>query len=363
MVFGDIPRGRTPPFGDRPDPDPRQQNPVSQELACASGNGLRVPLDIGRSTRQRVTRGADAVRSATVNSALQHALEDRFAPDRPQEYLRWRERKLAAYPRRAEDLIVEVRDPRNLSAGEAAEIRRLCAAANMAVYASPLAGAADKDIPRRLGARLGLARLQVNPLADEDGISSLEVAPEKSARGYIPYSNRRLLWHTDGYYNAPGERIRAFVLHCVRPAAAGGENRLLDPEIAYILLRDADPAYVEALSAPDAMTIPANTEEGTAMRPAQTGPVFSFDGGALHMRYTARTRSIEWKPDPATRAAVQFLGRILDADSPYVFALRLAGGQGLICNNVLHDRSAFTDDPAPVAGRLVYRARYCDRIE
>jgi alpha-ketoglutarate-dependent taurine dioxygenase len=284
--------------------------------------------------------------------ALNAVLQDPFE--------RRRERKLARYPRRTEDLIVEVRDPRNLSDSEAAEIRRLCAMANMAVYASPLADLADKDLARRLGARLGLARLQANPLADEDGISSLEVAPEKSGRGYIPYSNRRLLWHTDGYYNAPASRIRAFLLHCVRPAAAGGENRLLDPEIAYILLRDADPRYVAALAAPDAMTIPANEEDPAAQRGAQAGPVFSFEGGTLHMRYTARTRSIEWRPDEVTQAAVQHLRQILDSDSPYVFRLRLAGGQGLVCNNVLHDRSEFTDSPG--AGRLVYRARYADRI-
>jgi len=283
-----------------------------------------------------------------LNAVLQHPFE------------RWRERKLARYPRRAEDLIVQVRDPRELSDSEAAEIRRVCGAANMAVYASPLAGLADKDIARRLGARLGLARLHANPLADEDGISSLEVAPEKSARGYIPYSNRRLLWHTDGYYNAPEQRIRAFILHCVRPAAAGGENRLLDPEIAYLLLRDADPRYVAALSAPDAMTIPANEEDPAAQRAAQTGPVFSHEGGALHMRYTARTRSIEWQPDEVTQAAVRHLKQILDSDSPYVFRLRLEGGHGLVCNNVLHDRSAFTD--APGEGRLVYRARYFDRV-
>jgi len=280
--------------------------------------------------------------------------------DNESPYLRWRERKLARYPRRAEDLVVEVRDPRALSDSEAAQIRRVCAAANMAVYASPLAGVADKDIARRLGARLGLARLQANPLADEDGISSLEVAAEKSARGYIPYTNRRLLWHTDGYYNPPESRIRAFLLHCVRPAAAGGENRMLDPEIAYILLRDADPRYVAALSAPDAMTIPANEEDPAAQRAAQTGPVFSFEDGVLHMRYTARTLSIEWRPDEATRAAVQYLKQILDSDSPYVFTLRLAAGQGLVCNNVLHDRGAFTD--APGEGRLVYRARYVDRV-
>jgi len=297
-----------------------------------------------------------------LNAALPNTVEHPFAPERSQAYLRWREHKLARYPRRAGDLIVEVRDPRQLSDSEAQEIRRVCGAANMAVYSSPLAGVADKDIARRLGSQLGLARLHANPLADDDGISSLEVTPEKSGRGYIPYSNQRLLWHTDGYYNAPQQRIGAFILHCVRPAAVGGENRLLDPEIAYLLLRDADPEYVKALSAPDAMTIPANEEDSAAMRPTQSGPVFSTDAGALHMRYTARTRSIEWRADEGTRAAVQFLKEILDSDSRYVFTLRLAGGQGIVCNNVLHDRSAFTDDPAPGLNRLVYRARYTERV-
>ena len=116
------------------------------------------------------------------------------------------------------------------------------------------------------------------------------------------------------------------------------ENRLLDPEIAYLLLRDADPEFVRALSAPDAMTIPANTDEGMTPRPAQSGPVFSSDAAALHMRYTARTRSIAWRADAATQAAVQRLREILEAASPYVFTLRLAPGQGLVCNNVLHDR-------------------------
>ena len=78
------------------------------------------------------------------------------------------------------------------------------------------------------------------------------------------------------------------------------------------------------------------------------------------MRYTARTRSIEWRPDELTQAAVRRLREILDSDSPYVFRLRLEGGQGLVCNNVLHDRSGFVDDPQHP--RLLYRARYLDRI-
>jgi alpha-ketoglutarate-dependent taurine dioxygenase len=295
-----------------------------------------------------------------MNAVLTSPVENPFALEQTEAYLRWRERKLVATPRRAEELVVEVRDPRALTDSEVDKLRRVCAAANMAVYSSSLGSLADKDIVRRIGARLGLHRLQTNPFADEDGISALETAPEKSARGYIPYSNRRLLWHTDGYYNPPAQRIRAFILHCVRPAAAGGENRLLDPEIAYLLLRDADPEHVRALSASDAMTIPANTDEGMTPRPAQSGPVFSSDAGALHMRYTARTRSIAWRSDAATRAAVERLRQILETASPYVLTLRLAPGQGLVCNNVLHDRSAFTDVPG--AGRLVYRARYAERI-
>jgi alpha-ketoglutarate-dependent taurine dioxygenase len=295
-----------------------------------------------------------------MSAVLTQAAEGPFALEQTQAYRRWRERKLAACPRRAEDLIVEVRDPRNLTDAEVGKLRQVCAVANMAVYASALAGPADKDLVRRVGARLGLSRLQANPFADEDGISSLETAPEKSTRGYIPYSSRRLLWHTDGYYNPPASRIRAFILHCVRPAASGGENRVLDHEIAWLLLRDADTEHARTLSASDAMTIPANEEDPAAQRAAQTGPVFFAEDGALHMRYTARTRSIVWRADAATQAAVRRLREILDSDSPYVFRLRLAAGQGLVCNNVLHDRSEFTD--APGAGRLVYRARYLDRI-
>lgn len=33
---------------------------------------------------------------------------------------------------------------------------------------------------------------------------------------------------------------------------------------------------------------------------------------------------------------------------------------GLVCNNVLHDRAGFDDDPQ--APRLLYRARYLDRL-
>jgi alpha-ketoglutarate-dependent taurine dioxygenase len=278
-------------------------------------------------------------------------------------YQRWRAAKLERYPVTAEELVVPVDNPMLLTDAEAEAMLSICRKTNMVIYASR-AKREDKEIPRAVGERFDLRRLDSNMLADDDGITSLQVVPGKSQRGYIPYSDKRLLWHTDGYYNSADNRIRTFVLHCVSPAAQGGENSLLDHEIAYILMRDANPDYVRALMAPDAMTIPANTEAGVETRAAVTGPVFSVDpvGGNLHMRYTARTRSIEWKQDAATRAAVQFLETLLAGVSPYMFRHTMAAGQGLMCNNVLHNRTAFTDDADRGIARLVYRARYYDRI-
>ena len=286
-----------------------------------------------------------------------------FSLDNEAAYRRWREAKLNAYPTTAESLVVEIKDPRELTTAETRAMVRVCRKTNMVVYASPQGGREDKAMARVLGEQLGLHRLDNNMLADEDGITSLQVVAGKSQRGYIPYSNKRLLWHTDGYYNAPEARVRAFVLHCVSPAADGGENRLLDHEIAYMLMRDADPDHVRALMEADAMTIPANTESGEETRAASVGPVFSVDAaGNLQMRYTARTRSIEWKKDDATREAVRFLENLLAGDSRYIFRHRMAAGQGLVCNNVLHNRTAFTDDVDKGIARLVYRARYYDRV-
>ena len=131
--------------------------------------------------------------------------------------------------------------------------------------------------------------------------------------------------------------------------------------MVYLQLRDENPEFIRALSANDVMTIPPRTDEDGVARAEQSGPVFSVDdGGKLHMRYTARTRSIEWKQDELSRAALAALVKILDTASPYIYSTRLETGVGLLCNNVLHDRTGFNDNPD--APRLLYRARYFDRI-
>ena len=277
-------------------------------------------------------------------------------------YAAWREARLAAHPRRLEDLLVEIADPRRLTSAERAALLSRCAAANMALYASGTASDPDKDIPRLLGRQLGLVHLDANRLADDDGISPLAVALAGTRTEFIPYTDRGIKWHTDGYYNTLDRQVHGLLLHCVQSAASGGENQLMDHEIAYILLRDENPEHIRAFMAADAMTIPPRLEDGEVARAAQAGPVFSVHpDGHLHMRYTARTVSIEWKDDARTRAAVAALERILaDADSPYIFRGRLEPGMGLVCNNVLHDRAAFSD--SDTHKRLLYRARYFDRI-
>lgn len=285
-----------------------------------------------------------------------------FDLNNARDYATWRLEKLDGYPRAAHDLVVPIADPRAVNPSEKVEIAKRIRACNMAVFAvdRPM----DKATLRAFCAQFGLQRLDTHLCADEDGISELHVVPEGRAQEYIPYSDKPINWHTDGYYNPPEQRIHAMVLHCLQPAARGGGNALLDHEIAYLHLRDENPGHIAALMHPRCMTIPANVENGIEIRPEQTGPVFSIDPstGHLHMRYTARTRSIVWRDDAATRAAVRALERLLNSNLPQILRHRMAAGHGILCNNVLHTRTGFTDDASTGEQRRVLRARYYDRI-
>ena len=286
-----------------------------------------------------------------------------FNLDNDDAYRRWRDAKLADYPTSLAELIVEVRDPRQFSAAELAELRRRVEKSNMVLYVGATGDDPDKAIARRAGEQLGLSAMDANYLSDDDGITSLTVNPEAEHAKYIPYTDRPISWHTDGYYNLPERQIRGLLLHCVRSAAEGGENALMDQEIAYIRLRDRDPELVRALMRPDAMSIPPGKDAEGGERDTAVGPVFAYHAASdsLHMRYTARKRNIEWSGDLGVLTAVVALAGLLDSDDPTIFRGRLESGMGLICNNVLHDRTGF-HDPENASRRLLYRARYFDRI-
>ena len=279
-------------------------------------------------------------------------------------YRLWRDWKLDNQPASARDLVVEVEDPLALSDAERGALLARLRVCNMAVHACRRPVPDTEAAVRAIAARFGLKQLDAHLCAEDDGITPLSVAEGGGRQRYIPYTDRPINWHTDGYYNDPRHRVRVFMLHCARPAEEGGGNALMDPEIAYIRLRDENPDFIAALQRPDAMTIPANQENGVEIRAASTGPVFFVDAadGSLGMRYTARGISIEWLDDPVVRAAVEALRRIMEAGPPDVLSLRLAAGEGVLANNALHKRDGFTDADAN-KGRLVYRARFYDRIE
>lgn len=275
-------------------------------------------------------------------------------------YHAWREQKLQGRAKDAAGLKVNINDVQTLSSAERQKLEAVISANNMAIYCT---GQVDKVALRQFGRQMGLEHLDGNLCADEDSITSLQVVNEGRHKGYIPYSNRPLSWHTDGYYNDSSHQIRAILMHCVQDAESGGENALLDHELLYIQLRDESPALIAALMREDAMTIPGNVEDGQEIRGAETGPVFSLDShGNLHMRYSARQRNIIWHENADVQRAKDRIRDLLQDDNSYILHYRLKAGEGVLCNNVLHNRSGFTDNAEAGKKRLLYRARYYDRV-
>ncbi|MBI5463217.1 MAG: TauD/TfdA family dioxygenase [Gammaproteobacteria bacterium] len=284
-----------------------------------------------------------------------------FLLENTDHYCRWRDAKLNRYPIDLADRLVEIDDPRTLRQSEFEALLARCRKTNMAVYIGKTGTDPDPEIPLSIGRRFGVQGLNKNWLADVTGLTSLKVVDDGPRRNYIPYTNRAINWHTDGYYNRASEQIQSLLLHVVQRAASGGENALMDHEIAYILLRERNPDYIRALMAPKTMTIPARIEDGQVARKEEAGPVFSVTAsGDLHMRYTIRVNNVIWADDPLTREALAYLEALLNSDSPYIYRGLLQPGMGLVSNNVLHDRAAFTDDAEHT--RHYYRARYFDRL-
>ena len=276
-------------------------------------------------------------------------------------YREWRSLRLRSYPGSVEEILVPIDGLLNISDDQVELLKAACRRANMVIYQcrDPYV---DRTAVVDFASRFGLKRLDHHLCANADGVSELSVACGGIREGYVPYSNRSLSWHTDGYYNEKTRQINAVVLHCAQAALSGGENALFDPVMAYISLRDEDPRFIAAFEHPECMTIPANMDAGGEMRAAVSGPVFSYDShGEIHMRYSARKKNIQWRDDAVTTAAREFLSETLGQGNGLVFHYRLQSGEGLLSNNVLHNRTSFSDGPD--SQRLLYRARFFDRID
>ncbi len=280
-------------------------------------------------------------------------------------YAAWRRSKLALAPRAGAAPVLQVDDLSQPAESEKNAILAQVSTANFAIYQaarySPDADTVGVEL-RHFTDAFGLRIAEKHRSAGRGGVVALKVSMAEHQRGFIPYSRKAINWHTDGYYNGPDDTIRAFVLHCVRQADIGGQSQIIDHEIAYIRLRDQNPAAVALLMHPAAMTIPPSPEADGTVRPVSIGPVFFVESGRLTLRYTARTRSISWR-NAATKNAAALLQKLLESERDYLHTLTLRPGQGILNNNALHNRTAF--DPNADTGasqRMLYRIRFHNRL-
>ena len=101
------------------------------------------------------------------------SFSDQFDLNNDSAYQQWKEQKLEDYPTSIEELIVEIKDPKNLTSSEHEAMLLRIRKTNMVIYAGPTGDDPDKAIPRELCAQFGLAYLDNNTGADNDGITSL----------------------------------------------------------------------------------------------------------------------------------------------------------------------------------------------
>ena len=271
------------------------------------------------------------------------------------------DRRLDEYCQTIAQPAIEIETPERLKDHEYSAIMKRVLGSNFALYRCVRPEAVTAAHVLELCRQVGLTRLDRSSSTDVVGLTRLQVT-QSSFKRFVPYTNRALNWHTDGYYNPADRRIRGMLLHCVTAATVGGSNEFIDHRIVYSLLQRADPAFAAVLGHHEAMTIPSDRAADGDHRPACTGPVFCRASGQLNMRYTSRRRHIVWRDDPLTREAVTALGEILDQRSDLVLRCRLKPGEGILSNNVLHRREAFDDPPLGVNTRLFYRGRFHDSL-
>ncbi len=240
-------------------------------------------------------------------------------------------------PRRQARALGEIRD--DLAEGPGFSI----------VEGLPVDGSAAEEF-RRFGAALGrpLAQnarrerlVEIADFTDEDAFDE---------RGYR--SPGELTPHTD-----PSPLI---ALLCLRPARAGGENRLVSAVSVHHAIHAARPDLLAELEAGFAFYIPDDRREGAGeIRPAM--PLLAEGPGGLSCVYyrpfieqAAEVSGVPMRP--AQRDALDLFDTYA-MDPAFQYRFALAPGETLIVNNfrVLHARDAYEDWPEKARRRRLLR--------
>ena len=267
------------------------------------------------------------------------------------EFLRWAEEKERNIPHNIDGIIVNIHDINNVKISEIAKIKETINKCNSCIYSSKIALKSNTNLLKFVES-VGMRTY------DRNNIESNEISTitplENNKINYIPYTDKSLNWHTDGYYDK--KSIFSWLLHCVHPATHGGENYLLDHELAlreYVLKHDD----INNLMSEDALTIP---ESKDTSRSEISTYIFSFKNQykKLHMRFSMRKDNIGTSPKAGD--AVTKLKQTIENDcAKYSLTYKLQKNEGIITNNILHGRKAFKDDKVK---RKLLRIRSYERL-
>ena len=272
------------------------------------------------------------------------------------DYRRWRDRKLAGFTSDMDKLMLEIKNPYKLTDSEIKISSAIINQSNLLFFELKEDNGDIKSSLMKLAEQFGMGNFEILESSEKSGLTKIEVSTESKVKSeYVPYTNKSLNWHTDGYYNEANDPILSWLLFCQSNSSSGGENKFMDHEIAYILFNDRSDDIKE-LTDDNAFIIPENIQNG---RKAVSSYVFRFLDEKLHMRFSMREKNIIWRDD--IRASVELLKSIIRENESYQIKYRLEPNQGVFSNNIIHMRTSFTNTTNK--NRLLYRLRSKKRID
>ena len=274
-----------------------------------------------------------------------------FLSSKSSEFLKWAAQKENNIPKNINEISVEIKDINRATKNEISKIRSTLDKFNSCLYRS------NRDLESN-SCLLDFAKAVGMKTFDCNNIEANEISTISSIKNekiqYIPYTNKALNWHTDGYYDK--KPLFSWLLHCINPADDGGENYLLDHELAmreYVLSYDD----IEVLMNKRAITIP---ESQGSNRSEISTYIFSFDNDyeKLHMRFSMRKENIKMSDNTLT--AMSKLTNVIENNcSKYSITYKLSKNEGILSNNILHGRNSFKDDKVQ---RKLLRIRSYERL-
>ena len=274
-----------------------------------------------------------------------------FLSSKSSKFLKWATQKENNIPKNINEISVEIKDINRTTKNEISKIRSTLDRFNTCLYRS------NRDLESN-SCLLDFAKAVGMKTFDCNNIEASEISTISSIKSekiqYIPYTNKALNWHTDGYYDK--KPLFSWLLHCINPADDGGENYLLDHELAmreYVLSYDD----IEVLMNKRAITIP---ESQGSNRSELSTYIFSFDNDyeKLHMRFSMRKENIKMSDNTFT--AMSKLTDVIENNcSKYSINYKLSKNEGILSNNILHGRNSFKDDKVQ---RKLLRIRSYERL-